>query len=747
MFVSPWIGFALLLSQTEPGSPIIPTDPIIIPTDPIIIEEPGVPSFLLGQIPTSTIATSSIANQASIESTEPGAARNSVKTTENETKLDADLLLFLSAKSTNSRLNIAVKLAASRDERVLPLLSYISIHDNRKTNRKRASSIVGQFDSEAGHTTLARIAIFAPKTTREAALKTLGGKKGLSVENALRLILENKATRPDIIDETKKILVAMTGTQDKKIKSRTHIRNYFYPAAAGALLGATALQRIGSLGKTDAGPGLGFLGGGLIGIGTGILLHEDFSMDESIYYMSSTLWGLSMGNLLERAIFEEAPDSNDVANDPSSINDNDVRRRSFELLGELALVGGAYLMSDTLKPTWEDTMTMNAAGLTSIILTLGTLGYFDAQDDARPVYASLFAAEAIGLGVGAYLAKDLQFSSGDLTLIPYGLLEGAWYGGFLTQTLLNEDRGQAGVLLGAGLGIVGATILSQYTELEPTDVLFVGTSALYGKLLGTGIGLLINSASDLTTQTMLAGGALGIASAFAAREELTFKTPQLILTPAVTLAGFAHAGAIAALLSSELSGDQAAGLVLTTGTALGIGASLLSQKYELKTWDVTMSGLGWLWGVWFSGWTMALSEFDNPLAPLLTVVSGDAALALTSYLISPQGGKLDSRVIGWASLGGVGASAIAVLFTALITSEWQTLVASNLIGTAVGLGLGGYYSHRYFYKDTPQTPASNVDSTMVELSMPFQLLGVSAAPNLNDDGQIDGMLLHASFGL
>ena len=144
----------------------------------------------------------------------------------------------------------------------------------------------------------------------------------------------------------------------------------------------------------------------------------------------------------------------------------------------------------------------------------------------------------------------------------------------------------------------------------------------------------------------------------------SFSAAQVILPPLATLAGFGHGAAIGAILSldSTLSGDQLGGLVLTAGTGFGLGAAYLSRQYETETWDVTMTSLGWLWGLWYAGWSISLSNSDQVWLPLAAVLTADLGAVATAYMISPEGANIAPQVIGWASLVDC-ASALSVLLT------------------------------------------------------------------------------------
>ena len=203
----------------------------------------------------------------------------------------------------------------------------------------------------------------------------------------------------------------------------------------------------------------------------------------------------------------------------------------------------------------------------------------------------------------------------------------------------------------------------------------------------------------------------------------------------------------AAPLCSLLNWDGST-VVLTTGTSFGLGAAYLSRQYEIETWDVTMSSLGWVWGLWYSGWSIALSNADQIWLPLATVLTAELGEFATAYLIAPNGANIAPQVVGWASLGGLGASAIAVLLTSLYTSDSNSLIISNLLGTTFGLGIGGYVAHQYFYADGEhknKKPSSKSASTNTNSLMKF--LGLTASPHLDDSGNYDGLVVQSVFQL
>ena len=257
------------------------------------------------------------------------------------------------------------------------------------------------------------------------ALKYLIAHKNAGVVNKFRRI-EDKRVSSQLQNQalwlTTSSPVSLSMLRKRKALATT------FPGLTGAFIGANALERLGALGKSDSGEGLGFFGGGLIGAGTGALLSDHFSRDESLYYFSAAAWGLSSGSLLNKSIFESDDDSS--------------RRATFELLGEISLIGGAFLAHSSLKPNLQDLITINAAGLTSLLISFSAMELLDVNDSSQARSATLLGTQLFGLGVASYLARDLEFSFGDLALIGYGALETAFYAGIITDTYISsEDPG------------------------------------------------------------------------------------------------------------------------------------------------------------------------------------------------------------------------------------------------------------------------------------------------------------------
>jgi len=646
----------------------------------------------------------------------------------------------MTAMSNQARFDIGEKLAARDDQRIIPFIGYIALNDRSAKAQSRALKILSKFDNEKADNYLLAAARRLTRPIARRALDYLIAHTNPGVKYKLRDIIQDKRFNSEL---QKRALVAynkLTGAPIQIAKAK-NFGHYFFPGLAGAFIGSNALQRLGTLGKSESGEGLGFFGGGLIGAGTGALLSDHFSRDDSLYYLNAAVWGLWGGALLNESIFDSSSES----------QSDKTRKATFELLGEITLIGGAFLAHSSLKPNIKDLITINAITLNSIIIALSALELSNQGVSDKVLSATLLGSQILGLSAGAYFAKDLSFTFGDLSLIGYGALETAFYAGIITDTFISNDKSFAAASLSFGLGAIGMTALSQYSDLSGADVAYIGASSIYGKLAGTALSLLANADDKTVTGAMLTGGLLGIVGASLTSDDTKFTTSQVILPPLATFVGLAHGAAIAAMIGPEtsMSNEQIAGLILTTGTSFGLSSAYLSRQYEIRTWDVTMTSLGWVWGLWYSGWSIALSNADQFWLPLATVLTADLSAVATAYLIAPNGGNIAPQVVGWASLGGLGASAVAVLLTALYTSDANSLIISNLLGTTLGLGIGGYVAHQYFYAegggDKSKHPTSK--SASVNTNSLINFLGLTASPHLDDSGHYDGFLVQSVFQL
>ena len=720
----------LTAGQAEPGSPIIPSDPVIF-------DKNNTPVFQLSAV-TSSTSTSSV----SFVRPTPGGARLQTSTTAaiaQSNSQGSDILIeLLSASSNENRFELAEKLAAQNNQRIIPFIGYIALNDNSRKAQKRALRILASFDNEKADNYLTAATLRLSSSVANDALNHLIAHKNAGVTEKLNEIIRDERVSSELQTKAIEAYNRLTGKPISVAKSKMFV-DYFFPGVAGAFIGATTLQRLGTLGKSESGEGLGFFGGTLIGAGTGALLSDHFSRDDSLYYLSAAAWGLSAGSLLNESIFDAASDSGVDSS----------RRATLELLGELTLIGGAFLAHSSLKPNFQDVVTINTVTLTSLLVSVSAMELFEVESSSPSHSAALLATQLLGLGAGSYFTKDLTFTFGDVSLIGYGALETAFYAGIITDSYISSKKSNPTALLGLGIGAIGMTALSQYTDLSGSDVAYIGVSGAYGKMAGTGLSLLTNADQKIVTGAMLTGGLLGIVGATLTAEDTSFSTAQVILPPAATLIGFSHGVAIGAVLGGETSftGDQLAGIVLTAGTTFGLGSAYLSRQYDVSTWDVTMTGLGWLWGLWYSGWSIALTGADQNWLPLAVVMTADLGAAATAYLIAPNGGNITPQVVGWASLGGLGASAVSVLLTALYTSNSNSLIISNLLGTTIGLGIGGYLAHDHYSNAVPETSNTQKQDTSAATNSIMKFLGVTASPNLDDLGNYDGLMVQSVFQL
>lgn len=385
-------------------------------------------------------------------------------------------------------------------------------------------------------------------------------------------------------------------------------------------------------------------------------------------------------------------------------------------LGGALLGAGAFSLAAHLATQWTEYTPGDVAAIGSFTVlgnAIGAgLGLMIPGSDSR---TRLALADGIGLSLAAGMlvfAPTLHLKGEDL--LSYGLFAamgtslGAlaptfWHGATLSNVPLDEVGG--GVLLGGGLGIAGAALLTNTLTLSADQRFSIGLGAAMGGLTGAGLGMALSTddrlAVGLFQGLMLTGSA--VVGATAAPPDFSLKNMAL----GTTLIGYLTWHQLGVTLLASGTDRQALGATMAT---IGIGSlagTYLVPRLKLRGDQTLMLLAGAVWGSWLGGWSGAIvkdglsdvqGDKSTGLLLLSSVLGSDLGLAVTSAVV---GGLLDVEPARFAiiNLAGLGGMMIGMLSAGFAKAE--PLKAGNVIGSLSGLALGAIVTSFFDFGDEP----------------------------------------------
>ncbi len=385
-------------------------------------------------------------------------------------------------------------------------------------------------------------------------------------------------------------------------------------------------------------------------------------------------------------------------------------------LGGAMLGAGAFSLAAHLATQWTNYTPGDVAAIGSFALlgnAIGAgLGLMLPGSDSR---TRLALADGIGLSMAAGMlafAPTLHLKGEDL--LTYGLFAsmgtamGAlaptyWRGDTLSNAPLDEVGG--GVLLGGGLGIAGAALLTNTLTLSADQRFSIGLGAAMGGLSGAGLGLALSTDDRLSVGLfqglMLAGSA--VVGATAAPPDFSLKNMAI----GTTLIGYLTWHQLGVTLLASGTNRQAIGATMATVGIGSLAGTYLVPKLKLRGDQTLMLMAGAVWGSWLGGWGGAIlkdgladvqGDQSTGLLLLSSVLGSDLGLAITSAVV---GGLLDVEPARFAiiNLAGLGGMMVGMLSAGFAKAE--PLKAGNVIGSLSGLALGAIVTAFFDFSDEP----------------------------------------------
>ncbi|MDF1564869.1 MAG: HEAT repeat domain-containing protein [Deltaproteobacteria bacterium] len=636
---------------------------------------------------------------------------------------------FFDGASLAQKQEVLERFAGATDPAVASALGYIAENDNTASISATATRLLGTLDHPEAFTTLGRLARLSERhEVWRAAVDALGERGNQSAGEILfELAADEDLKRAKrrmaiaVLEEHYPELAAQRGTP-RVAGSR------LVPALGGAFFGGYTLYTVGQFALSDAGPVIGALGGGAIGLTTGFLLGGALTTDRSLLYSSTMGWGVGLGQVFVAAS-SRFPDKR--------------YQLAMGVVGELIGGGAAYLMGDALDYSAGQLIFINVNGLAGAMLGTG-LGWINDSREWRVTPALTLLGSLAGLGISGFAAKHTSLDAADIMLSSWAAAEGGWVGAWIPEFAPDADRWGT-FWVGSTLGLFAGEAIAHFVTLEPSDVGQMAMLSVYGKSLGAGLALMGQGSVEAVTATQLAVGALGLGAGALLKGQLHYTAGDATAIPVATGLGLWHGLALGGYLFDRdtIEGDQFAGLALTVPSLFGLGAVAATQYSDPTPWEVAMGSMGAVWGAWFVAWTAALGSWDFDAALLGTLAGSDVGLLVTALLVSPLVG-LDPMILAGSSVGGVVLTGLVTLVAAMLTEDPNALIATNLVASGVGLLGGAVITWTLVDGGKGGGDGVSVASTKGQgLELPAFVL--SFQPAINSRGEVDGAMVAVTF--
>jgi hypothetical protein len=499
-----------------------------------------------------------------------------------------------------------------------------------------------------------------------------------------------------------------------------------YGIGYGAYAGGVSGYLIGEINE-DGGGGQGVAPGALLGAAAGGITaglvgsQRELARDETMLIASSTAIGAFAGSHLAGAVIPEGADA--------AVE----RINGSGLAGSIAGAGIGLIASERAPDT---------RAMVHVDLATG-LGWASGNGAARllgdPTRQQQYAAELGGaavLGGFAVLANDRGWRP-DSGAVALGVAHGAWVGGWaplLVDEYPDDAQRVAGVQAGLGVGYLAAFAMSPFGETDDRSVGLQTIGFASGTALGAGLPLAMGAGEHPrdVVAPMLAIGALGRVGGAAIAPHYELSRDDMFLV--ATLESWTAYQAVGwGVYASQVSDtpEEPIGYALTAGGAGTLMAVGLAPALEVDPAGSVMLLSAGAWGTWTGGWTGSIVS-DRPQDQwLITLASGNGALAAAA-IAEGAGWKPTwsdvGRIDGYGALGGASGGLVGLVF--LYDAEnWDPMFGSIVVGTAAGLCTGAVMAtmddgRSELAVALPDLPRLGIDATA----------HVSARPWVDDDG-------------
>ncbi|MBI5510775.1 MAG: HEAT repeat domain-containing protein [Deltaproteobacteria bacterium] len=456
-------------------------------------------------------------------------------------------------------------------------------------------------------------------------------------------------------------------------------------AEASVMMGAGNMIGTGGGYLLQLDPGLRtglFEAGGLAGIVGGLTLgrRTEYSRNDVILVGMSGLFGGLHGTLLSGIIHDDASEQ--------------ATWGGFLAGTGLGLLGG-MAVAERLELGAEDLAELTLVTAAGDAVGLGAAAWLEL--DTRSTFGLI---EASGLGLaalGLLTADQTSFDRGDRVLTAYGALYGAWLGAYAPRMWQEAEPAGSqtgtGILLGAGVGALGAGVLSQVTDYRLADVAEIAFGTTTSSVLGAGLGLVLDPGGDLWVPLMEGVGFAGTLAVGYLAPRTSYTASDAVLGGLAAAYGLYQGAGLSYLAKAK--DEQVAGAMLAATAAGTLAGSYLAPYVHLSGTDVLMLLAGSAWGVWIGVWTAAAIDerqegsLDRSVVSLgvgTTAVATDVTLVATSVAISKLV-KMPPKQFAWVSVGG-GLGLVAGLSASNLVQSRLSPKLGIAAGSVAGLAAG-----------------------------------------------------------
>lgn len=495
-------------------------------------------------------------------------------------------------------------------------------------------------------------------------------------------------------------------------------------AGGNGLAGAIMLSAVGTWGQSEGAAIIGGVGGGIIGLGTGVLygVNRPLSTGQGLSYASANGLGLTGSIIASNAVL--GPRTGRLPYEwYGGFDEEEVATRRWRngaaglrLAGTAIGVGAGYAWMRT-DPAPGDVLEVDLAGELGLEMGYAVadlagervracvysgddydLGLYDAVDCAdyvASVRSRSFAGLgglALGLGAGALASSAWDPDLGQLGFGGVIGAESAWIGDWLPDAV-GSDRPDGAIRLSLHAGVAGGLLLGHFLEPTPGQAALTGWGAALGNTLGSGLARVSGGDDQTTAAVMIPMGLLGTAGGALLAPKMKMSGGDLAMLGVGVPLGVAESTAVAMVLQDDglIDRDRAPGLALTGSALFGLGFTALTVPAEPRVDDMLFLGSTAAWGVWYGVLTPIAfgADWNDAQRTLTATLAGDGALLLGGLALPESTLHLQPRRTIVPQLAGVAGATLGALGVALGSADGEPVAQGAVIGSTLGLIGGG----------------------------------------------------------
>ncbi len=576
-------------------------------------------------------------------------------------------------------------LAELADARAVPFLKLAADREGVAVKRALLAAAPVFSDDVRMH----RMVVFLT-TPSQAEIVRIDAIKALdtaSVPDAPQLLmaLAGSRTEPESIKAA--ALAQLQANHADFLAAQGGVRQEVAPVDGSALLlfsgtsgvvGGLLLASVGELGQSDAGTGIGALGGGLIGGGLGLVYarSNNISLDDALQYTTATSAGLVYGGQVAFLVDASTP-------------------LYLLTVGGTAGAGVGLAAMSALDPSRADNAETVAAMAQGNQTLSGAARWGDLWYTGGVGLGMV--GQSIGAGLGLALRDDMDFDSDDGTLIVSAGMVGGWLS-FVVPLAADVEINAGATQTAIPLSMIAAGAVSQVRPVPVQQTLTADYGFAAGNLLGAGLPLLLVADPDgtLVAQGVFVGGMAGIVAGATVHDRLDFSAGDAVFTAVGTGLLTAEASALSFVLSEKIGFDREGGLILSTAGGGMAGLGLASQFLDVEPAEPLLVASAAGWGVFYGGLVPVALGLEGEAADLVlgVTITSDVFMGLAA-LSQTDGIDLDPRATVLPQLGGVGGAVLGSLGSGLFVADGQAISAGALVGSVAGVGVGIALERRY----------------------------------------------------